>query len=305
MTEKYIRVNNRSYTIIKNSKNYGKFASLDDARFFRDELIDNAWDLDSIKPLYKFEDTYFVVSIDGKINLLEKYKRKPSQKTIDGIVKKYKRNPNSSKYGLNITKVFDTFVIKKQIAGEDCIFGYYNSLEDAEFVRNFLLDNHWNLGAFKQIEFDEETNSYKVLEVIGDKIYVLDSFKTKEDINLNELHEKFLNKIFKHKHGLAQHPDLDELRDKIPALEDKFNIEVQDEVWSFKESKDPLNDIIFNLTPFQQSVYDEVNNSSFEDIKKSLIRFKSKNFDEKIQKNLEDLIKSDLIVKNGNYYDKK
>ena len=92
---------------------------------------------------------------------------------------------------------------------------------------------------------------------------------------------------------------------ELPVLEDKFNIEVQDEVWSFKESKDPLNDIIFNLTPFQQSVYDEVNNSSFEDIKKSLIRFKSKNFDEKIQKNLEDLIKSDLIVKNGNYYAKK
>ena len=95
---------------------------------------------------------------------------KENHHKIDGILKKYKRNPNSSKYGLNITKVFDTFVIKKQIAGEDCIFGYYNSLEDAEFVRNFLLDNHWNLGAFKQIEFDEETNSYKVLEVIGDKI---------------------------------------------------------------------------------------------------------------------------------------
>ncbi|WP_305515149.1 hypothetical protein [Methanobrevibacter sp. V14] len=82
MAEKYIRLINSSYTIIKNSKNYGKFASLDDARFFRDELIDNAWDLDSIKQLYKFEDTYFVVSIDGKINLLEKYKRKPSQKLM-------------------------------------------------------------------------------------------------------------------------------------------------------------------------------------------------------------------------------
>ena len=307
MSEKYIRVNKNSYVIIKNSKNYGKFEDIGDAIFVRDLLVENGWNLDSINELHYVDGNHLVVKvIDEKAHILAKLKDKPTQKTIDGLVKKQIRNPNNSKYGLNITKVFDTFVIKKQIAGDDYIFGYYDDLADAEFVRNFLLDHMWNVAEFSQIQYDEDTGTYKVCEVIDDKVYVLGTFDDESEIDLDILHEKFLAKISKHKYGLANHPDLDELKDRIPELKELFDVEVRDENWSFGNVENPLNDIIFNLTPFQKSVYDAIGDkSTFEDIKKALIRYKSGNFDEKILKNLDELIDLGLVCKKQDYFYKK
>ena len=303
MSEKYIRTNKNSFNIIKSSINYGKFTSMEDAKFVRDELVKNNWDLNSIDEIYEVNGYYLVFKvIDDKIHLITKFTKKPSQKTIDKLYKKHLRNPNNSKYGLNIMKFFDTFIIKKRIAGDDYIFGCYDRLEDAEFVRNFLMDNQWNVAEFSQIEYDEETGMYRVCEVIDDRVYILDSFKDKSDIDLDRCHEEFLSKITKHKLGFASYPHLDELAASLHDLEEKFNIKPKDDVWNFKDTENPLNDIIFTLTPFQKSVYDAVDNSTFDEIKKSLIRFKSKNFDEKVRKNLDDLISLGLICKNENYY---
>ena len=303
MSHKYIRENKNSFAIVKSSRNYGKFKNIDEALFIRDLLIQNDWQIGELDDVYEFNNDYLIVkAIDEKLHILARYSKKPSQKAVDELYKRHLRNPNNSKYGLNITRIFDTFIIKKQIAGDDYIFGYYDKMEDAEFVRNFLLDNHWNVNEFSQIEYDEETKLFWVIEVIDDKAYVLGSFKTKQAIDLDKCHQEFLRKISKHKFGLASHPHLDELTDKLSQLEDKFNIKASDTVWSFNNVQDPLNDIIFNLTPFQKSVYDAVDNSTFDDIKKSLVRFKSKNFDEKIRKNIDELIKLDLITMNGNYY---
>ena len=273
MAEKYIRKNGDSFTIVKNSKNYGKFTSIDDAIFIRDLLINNSWDL-NLDDTYKMDDYYISLGvIDGKIHILDKSKNRPSPERVEKLYKKRLRNPNNSRYGLNITKIFDTFIIKKQIAGDDYIFGYYDNLSDAEFVRNHLLENDWNVMSFSQIQLDTENNSYRVIEVIDDKVYVLDTFKNSDEINLDRCREEFLNRISKHKLGLAQYPHLEELTDKIPDLEKRFNIKTADDVWDLKNTQNPLNDIIFNLTPFQKSVYDAVDASTVEDIEKSLIRF--------------------------------
>ena len=201
---------------------------------------------------------------------------------MENLIKKHRRNPNNSRYGLNIARVFDVFIIKKQIAGDDYIFGYYDRLEDAEFVRNFLMDNCWNVNAFKEIEFDEETNTYKVVKVIDDKVYVLDSFDS-PDIDVNKVLEEFLARISKHKHGLAHYPHLDLLKESIDDLENKFNVTTKDENWNLSDIKDDaLNDILFNLTPFQQSVYDAIDGeTTIDEIKRKLIRYKSKNFEDK------------------------
>ena len=305
MAEKYIRKNKDSFNIVRNSRNYGKFNSLDDAVFIRDELVSCGWNLDSIDDVYHVGDEYWVLrAIDGKIHLLGKFNRKPSDKTVDKLYKKRLRNPNNSKYGLNITRVFETFVIKKRIAYDDYIFGYYDNLSDAEFVRNYLLDNDWNVDVFSQIQYDEDTHTYKVIEIVDDRVYVLDSFKTKDEIVLDTCHEEFLSKISKHKYGLANHDYLSELTDKIPELEERFGVRARDDVWSFDNASDPLNDIVFNLTPFQKSVYDAVDCSNFDDIKKSLIMFKSPNFDKKIQRNLDELEKLDLIQNDDGIYKK-
>lgn len=300
MSEKYIRKNRSSFTVIKASKNYGKFKSMEDAILIRDLLIRNGWNLYFDKITY-FDGRYIITDvIDDKIHLIAKFRRKPSQDTADKLIKKHKRNPNNSRYGLNITKVFDTYVIKKRIAGDDYIFGYYDNLDDAEFVRNFLLDNSWNVDEFSQIEYDEDNDNYKVIEVIDDRVYVLKTCDGK--IDLDKVRREFLLKITKHKLGLSVHPHLDELASKIPELEERFGLKAEDDVWKLGDTQNPLNDIIFNLTPFQKSVYDAIDDSTFEEIRQSLIRFKSGNFNQKIQKNLDELISQGLVVKKGERY---
>ena len=302
MSEKYIRKNKSSYIIVKNSKSYGKFDSIDEAKLIRDELIKNNWNIYSIDETYAFDDEYLIIkSVDGKLQSLGRFKEQPSQEMVEKLYKKHLRNPNNSKYGLNISKVFDTFVIKKQIAGDDYIFGYYDNLEDAEFVRNHLLENSWDVNSFSQIHFDDETDLYRVVETIDDKVYVLDTFANKSDIDIVRCHEEFLSKITKHKLGLAQHHHLDELTGKIDELEERFDVKAHDDIWDFNNKKEPL-DVIFGMTPFQKSVYDAIDDSTFEEIKKSLMRFKSGNFDEKIQKNLDELIELGLISKNNSTY---
>ena len=298
---KYIRKNKKSFTVIKNSKNYGNFKSIDEAIFIRDLLIDCDWKLNKIDNLYYFNDLYIIVSIiEEKVCIISKYQKKPSQSQIENLIKKHKRNPNNSKYGLNISKIFDTFIIKKQIAGEEYIFGYYDNLEDATFIRDFLMDNNWNVNVFSQIEFDSENNFYKIIEVIEDKVYVIDCYKSKEYIDLEKSRMKFLNKILKHNLGLSNHEYIHELTDKIEYLEDKFKLKVNDSNWKLHQSENPLNDIIFNLTPWQKIVLDVIGEeTSFEDIKKSLSGYTSKNFDKKVKKHLDELIELGLVSKDS------
>lgn len=306
MSEKYIRENKNYCLVVKNSKTYAKIANLEDAIFIRDFLIEKDWNLSKTPEVIKKDDNYCVLTVyEDKIYMLAKYRKKPDKNTISKLVKKHKRNPNNSKYGLNISKVFDTFVIKKQIAGDDYIFGYYDNLEDAEFVRNFLLDNDWDVSRFEDINYCEDTGEYKVVKVIDDMVYVLDSFYS-DNIDLERCLEEFLTKIYKHKNGLANYPHLDLLKDKIPQLEDDFNVKVRDDYWDLGNADaDALNHIIFTLTPLQQSIYDSIGESaSFEDIKKALIRYKTKNFDEKLNRNLEDLIDKKLVVRDGDLYKK-
>ena len=309
MSRKYLRENKNSFNIVKSSKIYAKITAFEDATFIRDLLVDNDWDLDKIPSVVIKDEDYLVLAvIDEKLHLLEKFDTKPDDSTIDNLIKQFRRNPNNSKYGLNITRVFDTFIIKKQIFGDEYIFGYYDNLEDAQFVRNFLLDNDWNVNSFEEIEFDDEMNTYRVISVIDDRVYVLDNFNNKSEINLENVYEEFLAKISKHKYGLASHDYLEELKDKIPDLEEKFQVKTKDENWSFdnvRENDNVLNQIIFNLTPFQQAVFDAIGeNTSYEEIKKSLIRYNSKNFDKKISKNIEELINLDLIKKTDDTYSK-
>ena len=267
MKRKYIRQNKNSFAIIKANRTYAKVQDLDDALFLRDLLVENDWDLDSINETYEYDGQYIVLAvIDDRIHVLAKSKTRPSQSQISQMTKRKMRNPNNSRYGLNITRIFDTFIIKKQIAGN----------------------------SFSQIQYDEDNNNYRVTEVIDDKVYVLGSFESKNDIDLDLIRAEFLNRITKHKLGLAEHPYLDELTDRIPELEERFNTKARDGTWDFKNTQDPLNDIIFNLTPFQQSVYDAVDDSTV-----------SGNFTKKIQKNLDELTQKGLICKNQNHYIKQ
>lgn len=304
MNKKYIREKKNSYDIVKNHRVVAKLSDLGDAIFIRDLLIENDWDLDNFPQIILKDDNYLVLTIiEDKLRLIAKYKLKPDEKTVKKLINKYRRNPNNSKYGLNIMNYFGTFIIKKQIFGEEIIFGYYDNLKDAEFVRNFLLDNEWNVNKFSEIMFDDETDTYKVTMVIDDVVYVLDSFDSKEDIDLNNVHEEFLAKISKHKYGLATYHHLDLLTDKIDELEGELGVETKDEFWALKNLSDnssALNELVFNMTPFQKTIYDVISSkTTLSEIEQALVRYKTKNFTQKIIKNLDELIDLGLVEKIG------
>ena len=309
MSEKYIRQNRNSFSVVFKSHNYGTFKNLENAILIRDYLYEHEWNTESIEDDFiKLNNRFIIIKvIDEKVHILAELESKPTEKLIAQITRKYLRNPNNSKYGLNISKIFETYIIKKQIAGDEYIFGYYDNLADCEFVRNFLLENEWDVSKFKNIEFDEDTQTYKVILVIDDKVYVLNSFDD-NNIDLNHEYSEFLLKISKHKLGLVNYPHLDELKDKVDDLKNQLDVNISDENWDLgnvSENTDTLNDIIFNLTPWQKTVYDSFDTkATFDEIKKSLIRYKSGNFDKKIKKNLDELTDLKLIRKNKDVYEK-
>ena len=302
MSEKYIRKNKNNFTVIKNSRTYGKYDSPDVAVFARDLLVSSDWQLDNIHDeIFEIDNGYLVFKvIDDKLFCLGQFSEKPTFDAISKLTRKKIRNPNNSKYGLNISRLFDNYIIKKQIAGEEYIFGVFDNLEDATFSRNFLLEHDWDVNAFGEIEFCDETDTYKIVEVFDDRIYILASYETlaEAEKNLENAKSEFLNKIFKHKNGLANYPHLDILTDRIDELENDFQLKTQDDFWNIGDVENPLEDIIFNLTPWQKIIYDNAGDEfTFQQLKVKLKRYESKNFDKKIQRYLDELQELNLIEK--------
>jgi len=302
MSEKYIRKNKNNFTVVKNSRTYGKYDSLDVAVFARDLLVISDWQLDNIHDeIFEIDDGYIVFKvIDDKLFCLGQFSEKPTFDAISKLTRKKIRNPNNSKYGLNISRLFDNYIIKKQIAGDEYIFGVFDNLEDATFSRNFLLEHDWDVNAFGEIEFCDETDTYKIVVVFDDRIYILASYETlaEAEKNLENAKSEFLNKIFKHKNGLANYPHLDILIDSIDELENDFQIKTQDDFWNIGDVENPLEDIIFNLTPWQKIIYDNAGDEfTFQQLKVKLKRYESKNFDKKIQRYLDELQELNLIEK--------
>lgn len=302
MSEKYIRKNKNNFTVIKNSRTYGKYDSLDVAVFARGLLVSSDWQLDNIHDeIFEIDDGYIVFKvIDDKLFCLGQFSEKPTFDAISKLARKKIRNPNNSKYGLNISRLFDNYIIKKQIAGDEYIFGVFDNLEDATFSRNFLLEHDWDVNAFGEIEFCDETDTYKIVEVFDDRIYILASYETlaEAEKNLENAKSEFLNKIFKHKNGLANYPHLDILTDRIDELENDFQLKTQDDFWNIGDVENPLEDIIFNLTPWQKIIYDNAGDEfTFPQLKVKLKRYESKNFDKKIQRYLDELQELNLIEK--------
>ena len=302
MSEKYIRKNKNNFTVVKNSRTYGKYDSLDVAVFARDLLVSSDWQLDNIHDeIFEIDNEYLVFKvIDDKLFCLGQFSEKPTVDVISKLTRKKIRNPNNSKYGLNISRLFDNYIIKKQIAGDEYIFGVFDNLEDATFSRNFLLEHDWDVNAFGEIEFCDETDTYKIVEVFDDRIYILASYETlaEAEKNLENAKSEFLNKIFKHKNGLANYPHLDILTDRIDELENDFQLKTQDDFWNIGDVENPLEDIIFNLTPWQKIIYDNAGDEfTFQQLKVKLKRYESKNFDKKIQRYLDELQELNLIEK--------
>ena len=61
----------------------------------------------------------------------------------------------------------------------------------------------------------------------------------------------------------------------VSELEEKYNVKAHDDVWDLSNVANPLEDVIFKLTPFQKIVYDNVDGTTLEEIEARLAGYRS------------------------------
>ena len=101
-----------------------------------------------------------------------------------------------SKYGSNIYKYGDYFTINKQINRKHINFGKFDSLEDATFVKNILVENDWVLSRIKNKDcIYQNGDCYWIIKSFKNKLHILGKFRSYEDADehVNWLTEEFKN----------------------------------------------------------------------------------------------------------------
>lgn len=125
------KTRNGVYQIIKNNTDYGTFDNLADALHERDLLEGVGWDLDLL--------------CDLKTTHENKYR--------DMDLPPFEHIPKYIQIETQKTKV--KFVIKKRFGVKLKRFGRYDSLEEAEKVRDLLIENDWDKKKVKRILREE------------------------------------------------------------------------------------------------------------------------------------------------------
>lgn len=117
---------NGSYIIIKNSQSYGIYNKLTDALQERDNLESVGWDMDLLCELPMKPNTYENIKLPS-------FEHNPKYIYIETYKKKVK------------------FAIRKRFNGKRKRFGWYDTLEEAEKVRDLLIENDWDKKKVKRI----------------------------------------------------------------------------------------------------------------------------------------------------------
>lgn len=119
------------YRIIKNNEHYGVFNNLEDALFERDALESVAWDIDKLCELPHKENKYYSVEL-------------PSFEHIPQYIQIEKRK-NKIKW-----------IIVKTLGAKRRRFGAYDSLEEAEKMRDLYIEYDWDKKKVKKLLRDEK-----------------------------------------------------------------------------------------------------------------------------------------------------
>ena len=260
-----------------------------------------------------------VVNVDYFDPPCEDKSHKRAMKRLSPVQIRYEsKNPFNSKYGLYVYKSNGYYQVRKSIHGDYRLFGVYDNLDHAYFIRDFLMENEWDTNRLGDIEFNEGMQKYYVIKVI-DRVFVLGEFDTFEEAedNIYECYKDFLANIFKHKNGIETHEDLNFLIWQFDQLYLEFDQTVKDdEFWlidrlpKLEQSPKPKKskysfDSLYGLTPWQKTMRDEIRKLekdifTFDELKDSLSRYKTKNFDMKVRKHLNELVDLGLVKALGN-----
>lgn len=123
--------NNGTYQIIKNNKTYGHYSNLVDALQERDDLESVGWDVDLLCDLSM-----------PRPNKYEGIELPPFEHIPQYIQIEERRNKTK-------------FVVKRRFGTKLKRFGMYNTLEEAEEVRDLLVENDWDKKKVRRILREE------------------------------------------------------------------------------------------------------------------------------------------------------
>lgn len=332
--------NYKSFSIFKSingiNTNFGSFRSLYDAKFVRNTLMDIDWNIDNLEDIYynEFSDTYDVVGVyKNKIKILESF---------DSIEDAQN----------NLQDVLDRFEYKKMVFDEDYIqengnqfaihdsdskyFGSFKSFEDACTVRDFLVENNWDLTNFDYNSIYHINGYYwrfvkfkSYLRIVGKYENFDDAFLNQNnisdyslkdltnpdnqylEINRNIIKRKGKFEVTKRIDGQKISFGIFDTRQEAIKARDEFESngwEIDyDENSIFNDSyQDSFQEIVFNLTLWQKLIYDAIDKMDcdifyFDDLinHNTLRPYKRGNFNSKVEKYLNELIDLNLVRKIG------
>ena len=197
---------------------------------------------------------------------------------------------NSSKYGSYVYKLGDYYTINKQINRKHINFGKFDSLEDATFIRDILVDKEWILSRIKNNDcIYENEGEFWIIKVFRNKLHILGKFSSYDEAND---HVEWLTDEFKNNENFLTYIS-------------KPNIKI--------DLKN-VNEIISEIKGWEKIVFDAINDVesnvfSVNDLKSldifKMYQFEDESLESTIIENLNKLANLKLIRILGNNYYKK
>ncbi|MDO5848510.1 MAG: hypothetical protein Q4P18_03155 [Methanobrevibacter sp.] len=306
---------------------FGFFDAPDIARFVRDILIENDWNVDyfSSHNIFEFNDEFYVFKVvRGYPKLMDVFSN-----LGDAELANFDDKDILERREKHIYKKNNVFVVNKHLDGAN-FHAKFDNLDDAVALRDILNDVEWDMDYLEGLNNIIELNNHFWVFFMNDSLmlYVLESFDSLDDAlkNRDSLIEEFEHEIvkkpkhdkniYKRRNGFSVVKRIDGVLTTFGTFDTREEaIEARDELmannWNRDEKEETLNpeelnEIIFCLTPWQKIVFDAINelNSNtfrFEDLKqfeKNFKRFTAPSkVDSKVLQNLDQLIDLGLLVR--------
>lgn len=148
---KYIVKSKNSYRIIKDNVDYGSFSRLTDALYERDRLIKCNWDWEASLELEETENLYekmsrlppFIHEYSYIHEVSQSYQVHKGREYCGTFNNKADAYAYARMIGGRVIPTHKRYRIQKSIDGKSRYFGQFKTLEEAQEVRDRLIENGW------------------------------------------------------------------------------------------------------------------------------------------------------------------
>ena len=147
---KYIVKSKNSYRVIKDNVDYGSFTRLTDALYERDRLIKCNWDWEDALELEETDNPYEKMDLPEFIHkytyisvIPQSYQVHRNRKYQGSFRNKTDAYEYANELGGNVVSVRMRYRVQKSIDGKSKYFGQYDTLEQAQKVRDELIKKGW------------------------------------------------------------------------------------------------------------------------------------------------------------------